>query len=417
LISVPRLLDLLRASLELRSALYFKFLVGFTVVLLIGAILDEADVLIRFKYKLARIFGGGAGRLRLARWESKIKHLGIWMVLIGIAGEGVFEMLASRADDAVRRFDSELLRDVGKQSSEANERAAIANKEAGEAKERAGKLDRDLQNERQKTARFQIEATKAEKALADELSSTTKLLAETESQLANVAVCNAPRALPLRQIIGPGIKQSTVDPLAPFFETKVTIEYLPDAETRRAAFNIAGILSEARWSVSRPLPVDGIKDGVEIEPYLAPLESLSIIGRLEDQRRANTAADALVDFLHSFDWDARTGSPMGPKGFIRDDNIIPPGGIRIQVGLPPARMPISTPGTEEIDRRIAQSEKDAEERGNAISKQRLNERMKNAPPEIQKEMIKDAEAFRAEVAKIESRYKSPCQTVTTPRFP
>jgi hypothetical protein len=64
---------------------------------------------------------------------------------------------------------------------------------------------------------------------------------------------------------------------------------------------------------------------------------------------ASEVAEKLLDFLHSYNWQAVRGWPNDPRGkIIRDETILPAGAIRIQVGLYPPAVYVSPPGQKEL---------------------------------------------------------------------
>ena len=135
-----------------------------------------------------------------------------------------------------------------------------------------------------------------------------------------------PRRFPL--IVGPG--GSNFDSLKPFAGMLVIVQYIPDdAEARRAAGMIGLLVKEAGWTVvsEGPSPKAG-SDGVSVEQYLAPTPNAHAFAT--DERRSYEAAQALVNFLHSYDWEAETG--MASRHPI---DAIAPNTVRVRVGLKP----------------------------------------------------------------------------------
>ena len=204
-------------------------------------------------------------------------------------------------------------------------------------------------------------------------------------------------------------KESSVDPLKPFAERQALIEYVPDAETKRAASNIAESLEHAGWKIAKFSPVDRIEDGVEIEAYSKPpgqRESDDTSREWQIHIESSKAVDALVDFLHSYNWQARIASPrLGA-------NDIPPDGIKVRVGLYPAVTFVSPPGGKDPAAAEAQFHQEMEK-----NTKQIEERLEKHDTEILKNMTaqhaaqfkaREAQGKREEQAEL-SRYSSPCQ--------
>jgi hypothetical protein len=147
-----------------------------------------------------------------------------------------------------------------------------------------------------------------------------------------------------------------------------------------------------RWKLQGPpITVDGLQDGVSVQPF-----PLSLNNNNFGQRwRTDDVADALVDFLHSYNWTASKGwAPNRPDS-------IPAGAVRIQVGMYPATSYISPPGFADINRVISKNESDRKARQKEADRKYLE----NFPPNSRKEEERPLQEDR----KAEARYSNPCQ--------
>jgi hypothetical protein len=234
-----------------------------------------------------------------------------------------------------------------------------------------------------------------------------------------MAVCNAPRVIPFWSI---GNTKNSTDPLKPFAGRQVIIEFVPDAETRRAALNLYGSLDRAGWKIIRISPLDGIEDGVEIQPYVAPRPTTSGLspewGPLwQSEIRSSDAADALVDFLHSYDWQAKRGWPVDEKGqLIRDAKILPPDTLRIRVGLYPAVTYISPPGAKDFADAIAkfdQQRQAIKKRTEKEQADRNEELFKHLTPQQVTEYKARMEQWKKEEEQMMGRFSGPCQPLSS----
>jgi len=146
--------------------------------------------------------------------ESEISRANI---LAGNAGDN-----ATRAKNAADK--AEIISSKAGTSAEAALRKAdLARKDVREASKQLARIRTDAQA-------VEAEANK------------------TKSDLINLAVCNAPRVISDWFIAG-GVSRSYVDELKPMAGQVVFIEFVPDAEARRAAENISRTLAQAEWDV------------------------------------------------------------------------------------------------------------------------------------------------------------------------
>jgi hypothetical protein len=229
---------------------------------------------------------------------------------------------------------------------------------------------------------------------------------KTKDDLTNLALCNAPRVISDWFLSGNSGFKTYLDPLLPMAGQMVLIEHVPDAEARRAANSIARTLTMAQWKVQKPLKVvDGIADGVSVQP------SLPILGLAKGQTpnmypywHAGDAAETLLEYLHSYNWQAERGFPLdADRELIRDENVLPAGAIRIQVGLYPPAVYVSQPGQKELMEEMKRSE----EKADAERKRRRQEQLAKLPPELRKRIEQANEEYDAKIKSETS--KGPCQ--------
>ncbi|HUL32479.1 MAG TPA: hypothetical protein VL128_01240 [Candidatus Eisenbacteria bacterium] len=114
-----------RQDLEALRNKYFAYLVAATVAVALGVILEEAEEWLRYVNRLLPL--KEITEYRLAR---KLVKLGWMLIVIGVMGEGVFEVLVSRADALAHAFDEILLMEARKQAGDAATSAKIAREEA-----------------------------------------------------------------------------------------------------------------------------------------------------------------------------------------------------------------------------------------------------------------------------------------------
>jgi hypothetical protein len=287
------------------------------------------------------------------------------------------EKRADAAADGSKRADDSAKEAKGT-AAESESLSRSANQEAGTALDEFGKLRTD---------------TKALEAEAN----------RTKEDLVNFAVCNAPRVITNWSTIRGGhVVKSNVDSLRSKGQVAL-IEVMPDAEARRAALNIAQVLREAEWNVQSLKLVDGLKDGVSVQPSAAPGGSYW---------HAEEMAVKLVVFLHSYNWQAIEGWWEDSQGsLIRDPKIAPVGSVRIQVGLYPAAIYMPPSAEKELTAAL-EEEKRKQAARDAEEVREMEARTANMSPE---DKAKRAEILKQSATEEEAiTGNGPCQTLLPP---
>jgi hypothetical protein len=271
---------------------------------------------------------------------------GAGLVAAGVSGELWKESQIATVETCLRKGNDALFFLLSKEAGNAQKSAASAEVSANTAGVAAGKAQK-------KADAVAKRADELDSQLVDaktKLDAVETRRAELEKSLVNLAVCSAPRVIQTWTIGGALGNKSYVDPLRPMAGQVVFIEVISDPEARRAARSLAEALTAAQWNVQRPIKlIEGLKDGVSVQP------SASISGAtVEDASRdtsinwhAGEVATRLLDFLHSYNWQAEEGYPYDQQEPIHDAKILPVGAIRIQIGLYPATTYVNPPGTKE----------------------------------------------------------------------
>jgi hypothetical protein len=337
------------------------------------------------------------------------------LVIIGVLGEllgdgGVFlfsNQLQVISDNEIREANNKAL-DAKTSAEGAAGAAARAHAEAGKAQQNVGKVAE------------QANALATRMVNADShLSQLEAQASKTKSDLINLAICNAPRVISNWWISG-GETKSYVDPLRPMVDQVVFIEVVPDAEARRAALNIARTLDDAHWSVQGPLRfVDGLADGVSVQPFASPhsRSAPESMGKPASYWRAievaHQAADKLLDFLHSYNWQAERGWPTDSHLNFVDEKILPIGAIRIQVGLYPPTIYVRPPGEEEPTSLNEWSRREAD-KAVAEFKRKQREQLAKLPLELRQKVQQMRDEMEAENKMRNARDNGPCQVLNPP---
>lgn len=343
--------------------------------------------------------------------------VGIKIVSINSAVRGIDVELRSKNAE-LRSESDQLLSLVTQEAGGATQSAKIAHDEADTARESASSALSTAQDAGQQTAQLKRENSE----LATNLSTTRAQLeavdakrAELEKSLINLAVCNAPRVITSWSFnSGDSATKSYVDPLRPMAGQMVFIEVVPDEEARRAALNIARTLVDAHWNLQTPLKsVDGLADGVSVQPsipWIAGLADGKLLGEMSTHLQTAKVSEKLVDFLHTYNWQAAEGFPKDAQGkIIHDERVLPAGAIRIQIGLYPPAMYVSPPGQKELTSRMEELRQE-QEKANAESKRERQESWAKLPPVVRQELEQTQAEWDAEM-KSETSNHGPCQAL------
>jgi hypothetical protein len=263
------------------------------------------------------------------------------------------DLLISAADQKAGEANKEAGK-ANQKAGEANERASVADEAAGKANERAGELEKGAAEARLKQEELKEQNLATELRLEEE--KTTRLELEKSLAPRTILLTLPPGRIPL-EIIGSGMTvitksgESNLDPLKQFAGQPVVVQFLPDAEARRATRQLLTMFEVVGWKVISVTPNPELEhpyfDGVVVEPYRPPrlsnLSSQQLMEEMENNKKLSEPTTALVKLLRDSDWTARHGAGLGT-------DQIPPGSIRVSVGFkpPPLNTGSVSRGTEAL---------------------------------------------------------------------
>jgi hypothetical protein len=153
--------EIVRKDLEAFRAELFWCLVAATMAVVVGVILEEAQ----------EWTPTGKWALRLDpiteyRWAKKLVKLGWILIVVGVAGEGIFEVLVTRADGILGTFDNILLTEARREASDAVLGAATANIQVAGARQRTAQLEKEAAQLRKDAEGLKAENLKLEAIVA-----------------------------------------------------------------------------------------------------------------------------------------------------------------------------------------------------------------------------------------------------------
>jgi hypothetical protein len=240
------------------------------------------------------------------------------------------------------------------------------------------------------------------KELDRQLATVEAKRAKLEQSLTNLAICSAPRVI--NNWFSHG--ERGVDPLRSLAGSQALIEYVSEPEARRAAFHIAIALKGAGWIVEPPSPTNkNFDDGVMVKSYFSTTEP-----GFGDRRPSQKAADTVVNFLHSYFWQAKEMEEMS------NENDVPQNGVKIEVGLYPAVTFVVPPGEKFFAEHMDVKNKIEEQRKqeDVDRLKRRSELLKNLPPKQQATLRSDW-AHNDELRKsMLEPYEQPCRPLYDP---
>jgi hypothetical protein len=380
--------------------------------------LPVSEIAVKPKYR-------GADHPKLVNWVGRI---GLILVVVGVVGEWKYGAKLEDAHNTLHTLDIAELTAAQIEAGDAAKSAASAKASADEAgrvaDEALGKSN--AANEAAGNATTKADAVaKQAGELQTQLNAVEAKRAELEKSLINLAICNAPRVIPqdwIPKVGGMGLiaDKSTSDPLKPF-ATEAVIEFIPDWEARRAALNIRASLHSAGWEIDKFDTATDINDGVEVQHFFAPsgkgIPYETWHPLLQKDQTSAGAADAVIDFLHSYNWQAKSGFPLDEQGkIVRGSALIPEGGIRIRVGLYPATTFVTPKGETDIAALVARNKQQIEAHEKEAEKHREmtdEKNLKTLNAEGQALYKAETERSRKQEELWKQRMSGPCQPLTT----
>ncbi|HTA60661.1 MAG TPA: hypothetical protein VK805_21080 [Candidatus Baltobacteraceae bacterium] len=365
------------------------------------------------------------------KWVKLCLRIGIILVAAGVIGEWRYGGKLEDAHNDMHEYDVRKLMEAAQEAGnarisadKASAAAAKAEDSAGKAQEKANAVEASAIRIGKVAERAEADAGQAQSkadAVSDRTNGLTQELAkdeqgltaleakraELEASLKNLAVCTAPRVLPFWTKYDLGKTTTEVDSLKAFAEDKADIEFVPDPEARRAASSIARALRRAGWSNVTLTVKDGSYDGVGVRPLYPPLDEPSLG---EARTRSRAAADAVLKFLHSFNWQADLWRSFDEKGqLIHDPKTFPTDVLRVRVGLYPPTMFVAPPAMKAFE----DVEKERRRQEQEMKTKRDEEYLKGLTPQQIIEWKTRKEEYEKRVKVIrEQEDSNPCQPLT-----
>lgn len=360
-----------------------------------------------------------------------VAFLGVAMVAGGITKQLGIDSRIEHIETQIRAIDEQLFGMVSKEaeraasaSETAKSDAKIAHEEADSATKAADKAQGSAEKAQREADGAGLVANRAqEKAevvsnqtteLAQGLTKDEKTLTgleakrdELETSIKNLAVCTAPRVVLFETKYDVGKITTESDSLKAFAEYKAEIEFVPDPEARRAALYIEKALKRAGWGIVVPVTVkDGIPDGVVVQPFWPSRDESSLANA---RMRSREAAEAIIKFLRSYNWQADMAPPLDEKGrLVYDPKTSPSDILRIRVGLYPATMFVAPPALKSL----ADAEQERRRQQQEMRTKMEEEYLKNRTPQQILEFKARRKEYDEETKRINEESSNPCKPLT-----
>lgn len=299
---------------------FFVRLIVATVLVMVGVILEGAEELPIPCPRLDTTYGTYTPRYRWIAWRRRIAKTGWLLIVLGVIGEGWYEIRVSNADRNLETYN--------------NERLLAANKEAGDAKDSA--------NAARGSAKTALTVALRVRGIADEAQVKVEGVAKRAEQLRKAVEEIGPRSLSLDQ------QRAIVKALRPFsgHPQVVVVSYGLDGEGAALATQLMQVIYLGTGTMPEdrragPVVAGGFETGVSIRGpesenafMFALQQALTSAGNLKQVsvnglQRASGTVMATGTFMAA-------GSVMaGGKGPLTRPPIPTSGPVVIMVGIKP----------------------------------------------------------------------------------
>ena len=247
--------DAARDALLRNSDRWFHWLIGCTVLVAIGCFMEIGESSVEWLqwrwHSKSKPFQEDD-----ARWTIPVAIIGLFFVIVGVGGEGYFEVKQASAETAIRKYDEDAL--------------AAATKAAGAAKDSASDAAADAKTAHDESSAAKTVAGEA-KTAAD---AAGKKLDAVDSRLDSASrKLDAMEARLTWRHIDPKKRPSYIALLKPYAGSNVGFDFAAssgDQESIGFVKEVLGMLQEAGWTVSNLHNSFGTTTGLEC---LIPIDS------------------------------------------------------------------------------------------------------------------------------------------------
>lgn len=265
LVSNPSSVDLIRQALQTKSDRWFFWLVVSSLVVGVGVLFEAWEATVALKRWYRHWKGRPVEPENEKSFAIPLSYLGLFIVIIGVGGEGVFEFLSANVETALRSHDEQILGATESKFGQIKDSAESAAGAARQAEASASTADRFLREASFKSAEAVISAGNAVNlaksagqeadSFEKEIASANKTATEAEKHLAEALQEAGKAEAELNRIRSPrslANEQALITALSPFRGTEYTLKVAMDDESLRFITALAGALDAAGWVRKQP---------------------------------------------------------------------------------------------------------------------------------------------------------------------
>jgi hypothetical protein len=260
----PKIIEALdnsiRDELQRTSHGFFVWVLMSAFVVAIGVALEGPEILHEMWPRFFSFFTRGSIRL-IRKFKRIVKNVGFWgwlLVVVGVAGEGIFEGLQNRAEGQLQTFNDILLADAQRNAGNARVSAIDAANAAGRANSESKSAAVSSSN----AVLLAQGASKEADSFAEEIASAkneaanaVSRLASAEKQLADATQREADAEAALKRLKTPRSlfnADGLVAGLRSFKGTEYTMNVAQDDEAFQLTKDIDKALNAAGWIRKQP---------------------------------------------------------------------------------------------------------------------------------------------------------------------
>lgn len=233
----------IRLDLQGLDDWFFWWVMASAFVVVIGCAMEGPEIFHELWPEVFTVFSG--------RWVKKVGLVGWLFVVIGVAGEGVFEVLEYQAQGLLQTFNQTLLADAQRSAGSAKDSAEAASFAASNATDESGKATASALN----AMAFASGATREADSFEKDIVYAKKQASDAESHLADALQRAAKAEAELNRIRSPRSLTDVpnlIAALKPLKGTEYTLSVFQDDESIQFLKVINGVLIAAGWIPKQP---------------------------------------------------------------------------------------------------------------------------------------------------------------------
>jgi hypothetical protein len=215
---------------------FFYWVMASAFVVVLGCAMEGPEILHELWPTVFAVFS--------SRWVKKVGLVGWLLVVLGVAGEGVFEVFEYKTQGLLQTFDEILLADAQRQAGDAKQSAEGAATAAQLAKDASGDAITTAKGARREADSFEHDIVSAKEQAAKAESDLAEALRQAAQAQAELNRLKTPRSLVH--------SNELIAALKPFSGTKYVLDVFMDGESIQFTKAVAAALDAAGWVRKQP---------------------------------------------------------------------------------------------------------------------------------------------------------------------